>query len=226
MVTTSKNMRTVLFLLSLLYPLHLVWTASPLTPPRSPQATQRSIAQVLNEFDLDNFVSLLCKSGLLELFQGIVSSTEYESLEQKTHFDSSKGDQFTLFAPVNAALPADCRQMLLTNLTSLENLLLYQVLGAGGFTTDNFINNIHPQSVANFSTLQGAQLPITLHKNGSLSIGVNNVSIIQPNLIAFSSVVQITNGLLLPPVLLRDTNISKVCPHVSVPQTSTGPPGS
>eukprot|EP00871_Galdieria_phlegrea_P001427 jgi/Galph1/2285/GphlegSOOS_G965.1 len=134
-------MRTVLFLLSLLYPLHLVWTASPLTPPRSPQTTQRSIAQVLNEFDLDNFVSLLCKRRSVYLI-----------------------------CPVNASLSADCRQMLISNLTSLENLLLYQVLSTGGFTTDNFINNMQPQSVANFSTLQGAKLPITLHKNSKKPI--------------------------------------------------------
>eukprot|EP00871_Galdieria_phlegrea_P000425 jgi/Galph1/1383/GphlegSOOS_G78.1 len=118
-------MRTVLFLLSLLYPLHLVWTASPLTPPE------------------------------------ISTNNTEEHCSRRSVY---------LICPVNASLSADCRQMLISNLTSLENLLLYQVLSTGGFTTDNFINNMQPQSVANFSTLQGAKLPITLHKNSKKPI--------------------------------------------------------
>ncbi|GJQ13280.1 hypothetical protein GpartN1_g5071.t1 [Galdieria partita] len=170
--------------------LYFVQSSSEEAKPNS----QESIADVLQTFELTNFKSLLCKSQLLGLFQGI-------------------GDQFTVFAPTNDALPLGCRQLLESNTTSLENLLLYQIIPIGGFTTGNLISNIQPAKAANFTTLEGSRLPIHLLQNGSLRIGYNNVSIVRADIVAFSSVVQITSGLALPSYLVNNTAVLHTCPQ-------------
>ncbi|EME27395.1 uncharacterized protein Gasu_49930 [Galdieria sulphuraria] len=187
-----QRLGKTIILLFVLVNLQLNFVTTLLEEPK--QNTQESIADALQAFGLTNFVSLLCKSQLLGLFQGI-------------------GDQFTVFAPTNDALPQNCRQLLETNITSLENLLLYQIIPTGGFTTGNLINNIQPARTANFTTLEGSRLPIHLLHNGSLRIGYNNVSILRANIVAFSSVVQITSGLTLPSYLINNKDVLQTCPR-------------
>jgi uncharacterized surface protein with fasciclin (FAS1) repeats len=137
--------RTKVFLFVLIY-IHSYFVVNSALQV-STRDSQESIADALESFRLTNFVSLLRKSQLLDLFQGI-------------------GDQFTVLAPTNGALPKPCRGLLETNITSLENLLLYQVIDSGGFTIGNLVSNIQPATSANFTTLEGSRLPIHLLNNG------------------------------------------------------------